>query len=139
MHTEHLRNVKAYWVVSGWFFSVAIASAVLLSFEAVGLLGRSEVLDAVWVSVGVGLGFGAGGFFAGFRTAAAPILHGSAIAGTSFVVWLLTNIVLGGFTTGASAWEPLTVRAGALALLVQGGAATLGCWLGYRYAPVRVE
>ncbi len=139
MHTEHLTNVKTYWVASGWFIAVAVASAVLLFFEGVGLLGRSELMDAIWVSVGVGVGFGTGGFFAGFRTAAAPILHGGAIAGTSFVVWFLSNIVLGGFTTGVSAWEPLTVRATALALLVQGGAAMLGCWLGYRYAPVRVE
>ncbi len=38
-----------------------------------------------------------------------------------------------------SAWEHLSVRTAALALLVQGGAAIAGCWLGYRYAPVRVE
>jgi hypothetical protein len=128
-----------YWVVSGWFISVAVASAVLLSMEGVGLLGRGEVLDAIWISVGVALGFATGGFFAGFRTAAAPILHGAAMAATSFVAWLLSNIVLGGVTTGVSAWEPLTVRASALALLVQGGAAILGCWLGYRAAPVRVK
>lgn len=138
MHTEHLTNVKTYWVASGWFISVAVASAILLFMEGVGLLGRSEVLDAVWISVAVGLGFGSGGFFAGFRTAAAPILHGSAIAGTTFVVWFLSNIVVGGVTTGVSAWEPLT-RGAALALLVQGGAAILGCWIGYRYAPVRVD
>lgn len=138
MHTEHLTNVKTYWVASGWFISVAVASAILLFMEGVGLLGRSEVLDAVWISVAVAVGFGTGGFFVGFRVAAAPILHGGAMAGTTFVVWFLSNIAVGGVTTGVSAWEPLT-RAAALALLVQGGAAVLGCWIGYRYAPVRVE
>jgi hypothetical protein len=61
------------------------------------------------------------------------------MAGLSFVVWFLLNLTFGGFTTGLSAWEGLSVRTFAVALLVQGGAAIAGAWLGYRYAPVRVE
>lgn len=139
MHSEHLTNVRPYWVGLGWFVAVAIASAVLLVFQGLGALGHAEALDALWVSVALVVGFGVGGFFTGFRTVAAPILHGTAIAATTVVTWLVANFILGGLTTGVSAWEPLTPRSAALGLLVQGVAAVVGCWVGYRAAPVRVE
>jgi hypothetical protein len=139
MHSEHLTNVQASWVAFGWFIAVATASGVLLLMEGGGLLGRTEALDAVSIVVAVGVGWAVGGFVTGFRTAAAPILHGMALALLSFVVWFLLNLSFGGLTTGTAAWEFLTVRTAALGLLVQGGAAILGCWLGYRYAPVRVK
>ncbi len=139
MHSEHLRNVQWSWTAFGWFAAVAASSAILLAMESVGLLGRSESADALWVTFAVVLGFAFGGFVAGYKAAAAPILHGAAMAGASFVAWFLINLTFGGFTTGLSAWEHLSVRTAALALLVQGGAAIAGCWLGYRYAPLRVE
>ena len=139
MHSEHLTNVRFSWAGFGWFISVALASLILLVSESLGLLGGSELADAVRITIAVAVGFAIGGFLTGFRTAAAPILHGAAIALFSFVVWFLLNLTFGGITTGATAWEPLSIRSAALGLLVQGGAAILGCWLGYRYAPTRVE
>ncbi len=139
MHSEHLTNVRFSWAGFGWFISVALASAFLLVAESLGLLARSELGDAVWITIAVAAGFAIGGFLTGFRTAAAPILHGSAIALFSFVGWFLLNLTFGGMTTGATAWEPLSIRVAALGLLVQGGAAIVGCWLGYRYAPMRLR
>lgn len=139
MHSEHLRNVQLSWVAFGWFVALAVASGVIMVLAGVGLLDRSEAGDAVGVALAVTVGWAVGGFITGFKTAAAPILHGGAMAGFTFVAWFLLNLAFGGITTGAEAWEHLTVRAAALALLVQGVAAIAGCWLGYRYAPVRVE
>lgn len=138
MHTEHLTNVRFSLVAFGWFAAAAVASGVLLLMEGGGLLGRSHGLDAVWVAVAVAIGWGIGGFLVGFRVAAAPILHGGAMALFSFVAWFLLNLTVSGFSTGLTAWEPLTVRSTALGLLVQAAAAILGAWFGYRYAPVRV-
>lgn len=139
MHSEHLRNVQWSWVGFGWFVAVAVASSVILLFAGAGLLDRSDLGDAVIVPAAVAIGWGIGGFITGFRTAAAPILHGAAMAGFSFVAWFLLNLTFGGLTTGLDAWEHFSARTAALALLVQGAAAIAGCWLGYRYAPVRVE
>ena len=139
MHSEHLTNVQFSWVAFGWFIAVAAASGVLLLMEGSGLLGRSPGLDAISIALGVAVGWGIGGFVAGYRAAAAPILHGAAIALLSFVAWFALNLTVGGLSSGTAAWEPLTVRTTALGLLVQGGAAILGAWLGYRSTPVRVK
>lgn len=138
MHSEHLRNVQWSWVGFGWFVAVAVASGVVMLLAGVGLLDRSEVGDVIGVAFAVAVGWAIGGFTTGFKAAAAPILHGAAMAGFSFVAWFVLNLTFGGLTTGADAWAHLTVRTAALALLVQAGAAIAGCWLGYRYAPVRV-
>lgn len=139
MHTEHLRNVQVSWIAFGWFVGLAVASGVLLLLAGLGLLDRSTAGDAVAVVVAAAVGWTVGGFVTGFKTAAAPILHGAAIAGFTFVVWFVLNLTFGGITTGADAWEHLTVRTAALGLLIQGVAAIAGCWAGYRYAPLRVE
>ena len=139
MHSEHLQNVQWSWVAFGGFASVAAASGILLALEAAGGLGLTEGGDSLLVALAVAAGFVFGGFIMCYKTAAAPILHGAAMAGTSFVAWFLLNLTFGGFTTGLSAWEGFSVRTFAVALLVQGGAAIAGAWLGYRYAPVRVE
>jgi hypothetical protein len=139
MHSEHLTNVQFSWVAFAWFIAVAAASGMLLLMEGSGLLGRSEAMDALSIALAVAVGWGIGGFLAGFRVAAAPILHGAAIALLSFVAWFILNLTVGGLSSGRAAWEPLTVRTAALGLLVQGGAAILGAWLGYRMAPVRVK
>lgn len=139
MHSEHLRNVRLSWVAFGWFVGFCVASSFILVLTALGIVGRSPVADAVGVSASVAVGWAAGGFLTGFKTAAAPILNGAAMALFTFVAWFVVNLVLGGLTTGTQAWEGLTVRTVALALLVQGAAAILGCWLGYRYAPLRVD
>jgi len=139
MHSEHLRNVSFSWVAFGWFVGFAVASSLILMAVALGILDRSSAVDASAVAASVAIGWAVGGFITGFKVASAPILHGASMALFTFVAWFVANLVFGGITTGASAWEALSVRAAALALLVQGVAAILGCWLGYRYAPVRVE
>lgn len=139
MHTEHLRNVQLSWVAFGWFVALAVASGIILLLAAAGVLDAFAYGEPVGVALAVAVGWAIGGFIAGFKTAAAPILHGAAMAIFTFVVWFFLNLAFGGVTTGASAWEHLTVRTAALALLVQGAAAIAGCWAGYRWAPLRVE
>ncbi len=139
MHSEHLRNVQISWVAFGWFVGLAIATGIALLLMASGLVNPADEGSGIWLTLAVGVGWFVGGFSTGYKTAAAPILHGTAIALFTFVVWFLVNLVFGGLTTGASAWEFLGGRATALALLEQGVAAIAGCWAGYRYAPLRVE
>lgn len=139
MHTEHLRNVQFSWVAFGWFVALAVTSGLVMVMSAAGLLYHTGFAEMVGVVGVVAVGWGVGGFITGYKTAGAPILHGAAMAGFTFVVWFLLNLTLGGLTTGASAWELIPVRTAAMALLVQGGASIVGCWLGYRYAPVRID
>jgi hypothetical protein len=139
MHSEHLRNVRLSWVAFGWFVGFSVASSLILVLSALGIVGRGPLGDAIGVSTAVAVGWAVGGFLTGFKTAAAPILHGASMALFTFVAWFVINLLFGGLTTGAEAWEGITVRTAALALLVQGAAAILGCWLGYRYAPLRVD
>ncbi|MFQ5689390.1 MAG: hypothetical protein ACE5HQ_03850 [Gemmatimonadota bacterium] len=139
MHSEHLRNVQFSWVAFGWFVALAVASLLALALTASGMLRGEETWDVIAMAGCVAVGWGVGGFIAGYKAAAAPILHGAAMGGFTYVVWFVLNLALGGITTGTSAWELLTVRGVALAFLVQAGAAIAGCWLGYRYAPARVD
>ena len=138
MHSEHLTNVRFSWVAFGWFVGFAVASSLILVLVGAGLISTVSS-EAVGVAVSVAVGWAVGGFVTGFRTAAAPILHGTAMALFTFVAWFVVNLLLGGLTTGIAAWEGIPARVAALALLVQGVAAIGGCWAGYRYAPVRVE
>jgi hypothetical protein len=93
----------------------------------------------VVLTIAVAVGWFAGGFIVGFKAAAAPVLHGAAMAMFTFVGWFAINLVFGGLTTGARAWEFFGARSLAAALLVQVAAAIAGCWVGYRYTPVRVD
>lgn len=138
MHTEHLTNVRFSWVAFGWFVGFSVASSLILLLVGAGLMS-SVTGEAIGITVAVALGWAVGGFLTGFRTAAAPILHGAAMALFTFVAWFLVNLLLGGLTTGIAAWEGIPTRVAALGLLVQGVASIAGCWAGYRYAPVRVE
>jgi hypothetical protein len=138
MHSEHLTNVRFSAVAFGWFVGFAVASSLILLMVGAGLMSTISG-EALGLAVAVAVGWAVGGFLTGVRTAAAPILHGTAIALFTFVVWFLVNLVVGGLTTGIAAWEGIPTRVAALSLLVQGVAAIAGCWAGYRYAPVRVE
>lgn len=138
MHSEHLTNVQFSWVAFGWFVGFAVASSLILVMVAAGLMSTVSG-EAAGVALAVAVGWAVGGFVTGFRTAAAPMLHGAAMALFTFVAWFVVNLVLGGLTTGIAAWEGIPPRVAALGLLVQGAAAIGGCWAGYRYAPVRVE
>jgi len=139
MHSEHLRNVQISWVAFGWFVGLAAATAVLLLLAGAGFTGSGGAQETVVLAVAVAVGWFVGGFIVGFKAAAAPILHGSAMALFTFVAWFVLNLVFGGLTTGTSAWEFFGARSLAAALLVQVLAAIAGCWVGYRYTPVRVD
>ena len=138
MHSEHLQNVKLGWVFFGWFVALSVSSSLVLVLISGGLLAHSSTSADLLVAGSVAFGWFLGGFFTCYRTAAAPILHGSAIALFTFVAWFILNLVLGGFTTGLEAWEEISFPGATIALLIQGVAAIAGSWVGYRYAPVRV-
>jgi len=139
LHTEHLRNVQLSWVAFGWFVGLAAAAAVLLLLAGAGFTESGGKQETVVLTIAVAVGWFAGGFIVGFKAAAAPVLHGAAMAMFTFVVWFAINLVFGGLTTGAQAWEFFGARSLAAALLVQVAAAIAGCWVGYRYTPVRVD
>lgn len=140
MHSEHLRNVQLSWVALGWLVGLSVASSVILVAIAMGIMDGSPMQDTVIVAFSVAFGWAVGGFSTGFKTAAAPILHGAAIALFTFVAWFGLVVAAGGITGGTDYWDyALPARSVAIALLVQGAAAITGCWVGYRYAPVRVE
>lgn len=129
MHTEHLQNVRAVNVVSGWLVAIAVSSLLAFVFVAAGLFD-SERGDVLWTTAAVLLGFVAGGYFAGFRARQAAILHGVAIGLTSLVVWFVLNALAGLFFTGFR-WEGLTPRLAVGLLLAQIAAAVVGALMGY--------
>ena len=89
---------------------------------------KKQVMLAAPASIGTnGNGYIiVGGFIVGFKAAAAPVLHGAAMALFTFVAWFALNLVFGGMTTGITAWEYFGGRSLAAALLVQARAA--GVW-----------
>jgi hypothetical protein len=139
MHSEHLRNVQLSWVAFGWFVSLAVATAVLLLLAGAGFSHWGGLAETIALAIAVTVGWFAGGFIVGFKVAAAPLLHGFAMALFTFVAWFALNLAFGGMTTGVTAWEYLSGRSLAAGLLVQVVAAIAGCWVGYRYTPVRVD
>jgi len=139
MHSEHLRNVQFSWVAFGWFVSLAVATTVLLLLAGAGFSHWGGLAELVALAIAVAVGWFCGGFIVGFKAAAAPLLHGFAMALFTFVAWFALNLAFGGITTGATAWEYLSGRSLAAAFLVQVLAAIAGCWVGYRYTPVRVD
>jgi hypothetical protein len=80
MHTEHLRNVQFSWVAFGWFVGLAAAAAVLLLLAGAGLSEAGGAQETLVLTVAVAVGWFVGGFIVGFKSAAAPILHGAAMA-----------------------------------------------------------
>jgi len=138
MHSEHLKNVLIPWVFFGWFVALSVTSLLVLVLISSGLLPRSSTGADLLVAGAVAVGWFLGGFLTCYRTAAAPILHGSAMALFTFVAWFILNLAIGGFTTGIDAWEAISVKGATIALLIQGVAAIAGSWVGYRLAPARV-
>lgn len=132
MHTEHLENVRPGGVMFGWFVSVAVVSAVALGLAATGLVDR-EATDGggFWGVLAIAVGFGVGGWFTGFRTGAAPILHGIAIGVVSLLLWFVVNLVFGE-ALGATEWLGGSVTYYAGMLILQMAAAALGARIGSR-------
>lgn len=136
MHTEHLQNVHPGRVLSGWMVSIAVTSMAVFGFIVLGLMGPEADRDAVWAVMAVAVGFLVGGWFTGFRTLEAPILHGIALGLTSLVAWVALNVAaVIGF--GAGGWTGLGPTATLVVLLIQVVAAVAGCWIGTRGARFR--
>lgn len=129
MHTEHLQNVRAANVVSGWLVAVAVSSLLAFVFVAAGFFDN-EWGDVLWTTIAVLLGFAAGGYFAGFRARQAAILHGVAIGLMSLFVWFALN-ALAGLVFSGFRWEALTPRLAVGLLIVQIAAAVVGALMGY--------
>lgn len=136
MHTEHLQNVQPARVFGGWLVAISITSVAVFGFIVLGIMTAEPDQDVVWAFAAVAAGFLVGGWFTGFRTLEAPILHGIALGLTSLVAWLALNVVVViGF--GADEWTGLGPTATLAVLLVQVLAAVAGCWIGNRGARIR--
>ena len=134
MHSEHLQNVRPGRVAAGWLVAVAVTSLVFLVLVAVAPLDSGQTrLEAFHTLVAVTLGFGAGGFFTGFRGMEAPALHGVAVGITSLVVWFVLNVLTVALAQ-AGAWYGLGPALAAAILFLQMAAAVIGALLGYNLA-----
>lgn len=133
MHTEHLQNVHAGWVVAGWLVAFATTSLAFLALAGLGLMGAAGGAETAWEVLAVAAGFFIGGLFAGFRSIDAPILHGIGIGLTTLVAWFLLNVLVPLFLPQAD-WQALTPAVAAGLLLVQLVAAVGGAWTGHRIA-----
>ncbi|MGH7475775.1 MAG: hypothetical protein ACRELD_05760 [Longimicrobiales bacterium] len=133
MHTEHLQNVRPSLVGTGWLIAVAVGSFAFLALVALGLVSGDWADDAKFAALAVAVGFGVGGFVAGFRAMHAPILHGVAIGLTTLVAWVALNLITVAVLEHAS-WSALSPTASGALLLEQIVAAVLGAWIGYTLA-----
>jgi hypothetical protein len=136
MHTEHLQNVRPGRVGAGWLVSIAITSFVVFTFILLGLMGEGADRDTAWAITAVAVGFLLGGWFTGYGTLDAPILHGVALGLTSLVAWVVLNLMVVVAFRGA-VWEGLTATATLSVILTQILAAVTGCWVGARAARER--
>ena len=138
MHTEHLQNVHPVRVLSGWLVALAITAGAFFGLVMLGLMGDEPARDTGWAITAVAVGFLVGGWFTGFRTLEAPILHGIALGLTTMVVWALLNVVVT-VMFGGSEWTALSATETLGMLLVQILAAVAGCWVGTSRARARAS
>jgi hypothetical protein len=124
MQTEHLTNLHPGWVIGGWLIAICVTAAVYLGGVGLGFVipGRAAL---VWVVLAMVAGFFFGGLFVGLRWSDAPILHGTAIAFFSVLVWFLVTF-FGELDTFDSTREVLGL------ILVQLAAAIGGARMGRR-------
>lgn len=129
MHTEHLQNVRPGWIVAGWLIAVAVTSVAVFMFVLLGFTGDSGPRDTAWAVLAVAAGFLVGGWFTGYSTQEAPILHGVAIGLMSLVAWVALNTAMVVAFRGAE-WEALTAAATVAVIFAQIVAAVVGCRVG---------
>jgi hypothetical protein len=135
MHTEHLQNVSATTVIAGWLVALAVASLVALALLGTGILRDEMTATSTWWSLfAIGVGFFAGGMFAGFRALQAPVLHALGIGLTSLIAWVGLNAVVALLLVGRPEWPTLSPQFAIGVLLLQFVAATLGALMGYNIA-----
>jgi hypothetical protein len=137
MHTEHLQNVRPGWIMAGWLIAVAVTSVAIFVFVLLGFTGDAGARDTAWAVLAVAAGFLVGGWFTGYSTQEAPILHGIAIGLMSLVAWVLLNMAMVVAFRGAE-WEALTAAATVAVIFTQITAAVVGCRVGALSARQRV-
>lgn len=138
MHTEHLQNVHPVRVLAGWLVSIAVTSVAVFGLIVLGIMGAEPRQDSTWAVMAVAVGFLVGGWFTGFRTLEAPILHGVALGITSLLAWAALNLVVA-VSFRESQWSAMTASTAIAVLFTQVVAAVAGCWIGTRRARVRAE
>lgn len=138
MHTEHLQNVHPVRVLAGWLVSIAVTSVVVFGLIVLGIMGAEPRQDWTWAVMAVAVGFLVGGWFTGFRTLEAPILHGVALGFTTLLAWAVLNLVVA-VSFRESQWSAMTASTAIAVLFTQVVAAVAGCWIGTRRARVRAE
>lgn len=136
MHTEHLQNVRPGRVLAGWLVSVAVTSFFVFGFILLGFMAEGSAADTAWAMAAVAAGFLVGGWFTGYGTMEAPILHGVALGLTSLVAWVALNLVVVIGFRGME-WEGLTAAAALGVIVTQMVAGVVGCWVGVRGARLR--
>ena len=133
MHTEHLQNVRYWWVLTGWLVAIGATSVVVFIFEASDFVGTSTTRDALASLIAVVAGFVAGGFFAGIRAMQAPILHGIGIGVMSLIAWVVINLIAS-TVLDAVGWQSITAALAVGLVLMMMVAAVVGALLGYNIA-----
>lgn len=129
MHTEHLQNVRPGWIVAGWLIAVAVTSVAIFMFVVLGFTGDGGPRDTAWAVLAVAAGFLVGGWFTGYSTQEAPILHGVAIGLMSLVAWVGLNTAMVVAFRGAE-WEALSAAATLAVIFTQIVTAVVGCRVG---------
>ncbi len=135
MHTEHLRNVRIGYVLTGWLIAIASTSLCLFALIGFGVLDP-ETPGSGWITLAVAVGFALGGTFVGLLTGLAPILHGILIALTSLLAWAILNAVVSMFFPDFR-WTQLSAPLTVNIIIVQIMCAILGTRFGYRFAVAR--
>ncbi|HEX8244447.1 MAG TPA: hypothetical protein VF541_13155 [Longimicrobium sp.] len=129
MHTEQLRNVRPGTVLLGWFIGAAVVSLAVIAMIAVGLLPRDGSGGGTgWGLLAIAVGYLAGGWWAGWRAGAAPILHAVAMGLVSLLLYFLVNLVPGALLD-AQSWSVGPAYVAGL-LLLQIAAAAVGGRIG---------
>lgn len=133
MHTEHLNNVGFVRVIVGWLIAVAVASLLMLAVIGFGVISPDATTGGWAGMLIMVLGFGMGGFFAGFRALRAPILHGIAIGLTSLVA-AAAFAFLNDLVSPDTRWTDLRASAVILLVFAQFASAVIGALVGYNLA-----
>lgn len=133
MHTEHLQNVRYWWVLTGWLVAIGATSVIVFIFEASDFVDASTARDALASLIAVVAGFAAGGFFAGIRAMQAPILHGIGIGMLSLIAWVVINLIASTLID-AVGWQSITAALAVGLVLMMMVAAVVGALLGYNVA-----
>lgn len=137
MHSEHLQNVSWGGIVGGWLVAIAVTSLAVFAFEASGFDLGDGMATSVATVIACAVGFGAGGFFTGFRMRRAPVLHGVGIGLMSLVVGAGLNFMgsLAGWTYDPGVSAALTIGVVFVMVVAAGAGALVGYNLALRGRP----